>query len=76
MWCIQATLTGTDTDGWSGMVQVPTFYLLESVQGFNTQAGAVNVATSVIMRSIVSFAVEFSDLEVSVQAHRICDEPS
>lgn len=37
-----------ERDGWSGSRQIPTFYLDENVQGIMSEAGARNIAQTII----------------------------
>lgn len=72
MWCIQATVVCTTPDGWCGMVPVPTFYLLESVQGITNADHAERIARDVVLSGPVPVG---SRCEVNLTAVRVCDEP-
>lgn len=76
MWAVTVVLTYV-RGGWEGTAQLPTFYLLESVQGFQDEEGAKRVARNIVMTGVeeatrLSSGVLF---KANITAHRICDEP-
>lgn len=76
MWAVQAILVYVREE-WKGTMQVPTFYLLESVQGFTDEEGAKAVARNILLTGTEK-ALELPNgtlFKANITATRIADEP-
>lgn len=51
MWAVTATVETKGDNGYTGMRQIPTFYLCERVQGFIDEEGAWLVAHDILSAS-------------------------
>lgn len=71
MWCVQAQVIRTK-DGWTHSAGIPTFYLMESVQGITT----IDKARLVAERLIRACMPPGDSAEIALSVLRVCDEPT
>lgn len=75
---VTATIVRTDEAGYTGAAQVPTFYLLASVQGLLSEDAAAEVAGRILNRPDASVHITAVQVEIGAtycHAHGTFDCP-